>query len=171
MKSNPSQEISPTEPSQEMPEGMSASSVAEKEKHNSDQKAIVISIVLVLIALLAASVTGVWFLAQADINEVARIRDIFIIFLAIQSLFTGIALVILLIQLAQLINLLKNEVKPILESTNQTVSTLRGTTNFLSNNLVEPVIKLNEYMAGLSTFLQSVGLIKRNSKKTTPKGD
>ena len=83
----------------------------------------------------------------------ARIRDVFIIFMALEALVIGIALVILIVQLATLLNLLQNEIKPILNSTNDTVNTLRGTVTFLSDNLAEPVIKLNEYMAAVKKFI------------------
>jgi hypothetical protein len=83
-----------------------------------------------------------------------NVRDIFIIFMAFESLVIGAALVVLVIQIASLINLLQNEVKPILQSTSETVNTLRGTTEFLSENLVEPVIKLNSYLAGLRKFFE-----------------
>ena len=73
-------------------------------------------------------------------------------------LFLGIILVVLIIQLARLINLLQNDIQPILDSTNETVSTLRGTTAFLSENVVEPVIKMNEYMAGITKALAVLGL-------------
>jgi hypothetical protein len=90
--------------------------------------------------------------------EVAtNVRDIFIIFMAFESLIIGAALVVLVIQIAGLINLLQNEVKPILQSTSDTVNTLRGTTEFLSENLVEPVIKLNSYLAGLRKFFDLFG--------------
>jgi len=171
MESNTTGEKPATTPIEKKSVPLNEQPDIELEKKGTDQKKVIYGVALVFILLLAATIAGVWFLARTDVSEVARIRDIFIIFLAVESLFTGIALVILLIQLAQLINLLKNEVKPILDSTNQTVSTLRGTTSFLSDNLVEPVIKLNEYLAGLSTFLQTVGLIKRSSKKNLPKGD
>jgi amino acid permease len=65
----------------------------------------------------------------------------------------GAGLVILIVQVATLINMLQHEIKPIIESTNDTVNNLRGTTQFLSNNLVEPVMKMNEYLAGLKKFL------------------
>jgi hypothetical protein len=68
------------------------------------------------------------------------------------------------VQLARLINLLQNEIKPILDSTNETVSTLRGTTEFLGNNLVEPVIKMNEYSAGIQQALKMIGLIRGKKK-------
>jgi hypothetical protein len=86
-----------------------------------------------------------------------NVRDIFIIFMAFESLIIGAALVVLVIQIASLINLLQNEVKPILQSTSETVNTLRGTTEFLSENLVEPVIKLNSYLAGLRKFFDMFG--------------
>ena len=86
-------------------------------------------------------------------ENVGKIRDIFIIFMALESLIIGIVLVILIVQLAVLINLIQNEIKPIMQATNETVSTLKGTSTFISNNLAEPVIKLNEYMAGLKKLL------------------
>lgn len=171
MELNQASQIPTSESVQENTTNLPIQTGIQDDHLKSDQTRAIAVIVIVFLILLAATIAGVWFLARADVAEVARIRDIFIIFLAVQSLFTGIALVVLLVQLAQLINLLKNEVKPILESTNQTVSTLRGTTNFLSNNLVEPVIKLNEYLAGLTTFLQTVGLMKRSAKKNPSKGE
>jgi len=86
------------------------------------------------------------------------IRDIFIIVMALESLVIGAALIILIIQIAQLTNLLRHEIKPILDSTNETVSTVRGTTAFLSENLVDPVIKLNGYVAGLQQVLEGLRL-------------
>jgi hypothetical protein len=67
--------------------------------------------------------------------------------MALESLLIGVALVILIVQLATLINLLQNEIKPILNSTSETVNTVRGTVTFLSDNLAEPVIKINETLA------------------------
>jgi hypothetical protein len=118
--------------------------------------------VLILIGILI--VTGVVFavigLLQPD-TPTSRIRDIFIIFMAFESLLIGAALVILVIQFASLINLIQNEVKPILKSTTETVNTLRGTTAFLSENMVEPVIKLNSYLAGIKKITNLVNLKKK----------
>jgi hypothetical protein len=71
-------------------------------------------------------------------------------------LIIGIALVILITQLALLTNLLQNEIKPILKTTNETVNTLHGTVIFLSDNISEPVIKLNEYLAAIKKFFELV---------------
>ena len=72
----------------------------------------------------------------------------------------GVALIIFIVQLAKMVNLLQNEVKPILEATNETINTLKGTTEFLSENLVEPVIKLNGYVAGLKKILDLLKIFR-----------
>jgi hypothetical protein len=66
----------------------------------------------------------------------------------------------LMLQLASLTNLLQNEVKPILTATSETVNNLRGTAEFLGENVVEPVIKLNGYLAGLQRVLELMGIKK-----------
>ena len=114
------------------------------------QRLIIAGIVVVGIIILGLLVTGMVFLLNPNLTTndiVARLRDIFIILMALESLLIGLALFILIIQIARLTNLLENEVKPILDSTNETISNFRGTTKFLSDNLVEPVIKLNEMIA------------------------
>jgi len=118
-------------------------------------------IVLVGILVIALIVTGIIFLSQSSAEQTGKLRDIFIIFMALESLLIGIAIIILIIQLAILTNLIQNEVKPILNATQQTVKTLKGTTVFLSNNLVEPVMKLNEYLAGLKKVLDIIRITKK----------
>lgn len=133
-------------------------SSAESEKPN--QRKFIVLLSLIGILLIAALIFSTyWLLTNAEKTSI--IRDIFIIFLGFEFLLIGIALIILLIQLARLINLLQNEVKPILDSTNETVSTLRGTTAFLSDNLAEPVMKLNEVIASFQRLLQISGLTKK----------
>jgi hypothetical protein len=106
-------------------------------------------LIAAVVVILALVIGAAFFLFGQRAEETARIRDVFIIFMALESLIIGVALVILIIQLATLINLLQNEIKPILNSTNETVNTVRGTVTFLSDNLAEPVIKLNEYLAAV----------------------
>lgn len=119
---------------------------AENTSPTSSKLWIVILVAAIIVGLI---VTAIFFLSKADLSTTSRIRDIFIIFMAFESIVIGVALVVLVVQISTLINLLQNEVKPILKSTKETVDTLKGTTEFLSSNLVEPVIKLNGYMAGM----------------------
>lgn len=121
------------------------------------QRMTLIAVVLFGVLLLSGIVLAIIGLLQPG-APTERIRDIFIIFMALESLIIGIALIVLIVQVASLINLMQNEVKPILEATNETVNTLRGTTAFLSESLVEPVIKLNSYLSGLRRVLELLGL-------------
>jgi ABC-type sugar transport system permease subunit len=118
-----------------------------KGETEASQKKMLIWLVLVVILVLAGLAAGTIFLLRSDVGTTSHIRDIFIIFMALESFIIGLALIILIVQLATLINLLQNEIKPILNSTSETVNTLRGTATFLSDNLAEPVIKLNETVA------------------------
>lgn len=123
---------------------------AEKERQ---QRAQIIKFTIVGVVVLTIIIAAAVLLFSQRAEVTSQIRDVFIIFMALESLIIGAALIILIVQLAVLINLIQNEVKPILDATNETVNTLRGTTQFLSNNLVEPVIKLNEYLASLKKLL------------------
>jgi hypothetical protein len=120
------------------------------------QRWIIAGCVVAGLAVLAGVIWAIIYLAGNPENA-ANFRDIFIIFMAVESLIVGAALVVLILQVASLINLLQNEVRPILQATSETVHTLRGTTEFLSENLVEPVIKLNSYLAGLRKFFDLFG--------------
>ena len=103
---------------------------------------------------------AIYFLLQPA-TPTDKIRDVFIIVVALESLVIGVALIILVVQLASLINLLQNEVRPILKATTDTVNNLRGTAEFLGENVVEPVIKLNGYLAGLYRMLELMGIKKK----------
>ena len=116
------------------------------------QRQIITVVSVIAVAILAFVIVAGWYLLQPG-TETGKIRDMFLIFMALESLIIGAALVVLIIQIASLINLLNNEIKPVLEATNETIATLRGTTQFLSENLVEPVMKLNSYVAGLQKML------------------
>jgi len=88
--------------------------------------------------------------------QTETIRDIMIIVMAFESLIIGLALVLLLVQLARLTNLLRYEIRPILEATNETIGSLRGTTRFLSDNLVTPVVKANSTFAALRRAIELI---------------
>ena len=129
----------------------------EQDKQGKRTMTIVIIVAVVLLILLGVAI---FFLLQPA-TPTDKIRDIFIIVVALESLVIGVALIVLIVQLASLINLLQNEVRPILKATNDTVNNLRGTAEFLGENAVEPVIKLNGYLAGVSRMLELMGVRKK----------
>jgi hypothetical protein len=91
---------------------------------------------------------------DASAHEIAR--DVAIIVLAIESIVVGVALVFLIIQINSLIRLLRDEIKPLLDSANDTASTLRGTTTFISEKVVNPVISVTSFLSGAQGALKSI---------------
>jgi hypothetical protein len=129
---------------------------AVKQKLNREAKIKLFFLGFFALLILVGLVLGAVLLLKQEPAETSHIRDVFIIFIALESVVIGAALVILMVQLATLINLLQNEIKPILKATNETASTLRGTVEFLSNNVAEPVIKMNEYLAGIKKLVDLI---------------
>jgi flagellar basal body-associated protein FliL len=126
----------------------------------SRSKRILTFIIIGVVAVLVLLGVAIYFLLQPA-TPTDRIRDVFIIVVALESLVIGVALIVLIVQLASLINLLQNEVRPILTATNETVNNLRGTAEFLGENVVEPVIKLNGYLAGMNRVIELMGIRKK----------
>jgi len=133
---------------------------AAQRENERRQRTIIITAIIVVVLLIGGIVAAIFGLLQPN-TPTEKIRDIFIIFMALESLLIGVALIILIVQFASLINLLQNEVRPILDATNETVNHLRGTAEFLGENVVEPVIKLNGYLAGLQRMLELIGVKKK----------
>jgi len=130
------------------PEGIEKTEKIEKPAESIDEKKSSISILITILVVIGL-IVGLFFLARAEGQVVSQVRDIFIILMALMMVVIGVALVVLIIQLANLTNLLQHEIKPILHSTTDTVNTLKGTVRFLSDNVSEPVIKLNESLASI----------------------
>ncbi len=111
---------------------------------------IVVLVVGFLVALILA------FTNPGAAAGVQVVRDFFIIALALEGMLMGAALIVLVVQIARLTNLLQNEIKPILEQTNDTVRTVKGTAHFVTRNVAEPVIKASGFVAGAGAFLHQV---------------
>jgi hypothetical protein len=108
---------------------------------------VVVGVVVLL--LLAVLFVGLLvYLANNYADTILVIRDIFIIALGLMSCLSGIVLILLLISIIRLINMLEFELKPILLKTNDTLGTIRGTTVFMSENVLRPVTKASSYVAG-----------------------
>lgn len=94
------------------------------------------------------------------------VRDVAIILLAVESLIIGVLLSVLLWQLRNLSRMLEEEVKPLLDSANETVGTVRGTSTFLSDTVVSPVIQVISTVTGLRRGLRALSGIRRQDKGT-----
>jgi uncharacterized membrane protein YjgN (DUF898 family) len=121
---------------------------------------IILAFVIVIAILVGAVMAIVAMVNHPESTE--NIRDIVIVFMAAEFLFIGFVLILLVIQLARLTALIRHEVRPILDATNQTVGTIRGTTTFISDNLVTPVIKANSTIAAVKRAAEMLAFWRRS---------
>jgi hypothetical protein len=132
-----------------------------EEGESRSRALLIVGIILLLILVAGVVFASIAMIRHPDHTE--TIRDIVIIFMAVESLILGLVLIVLILQIARLSTMLQNEVKPILESTQETLSTLRGTSAFLSKNLVKPVVKVSGSISALRRALEFV--MPRRSRK------
>ncbi len=90
------------------------------------------------------------------------LRDVSIIVLAIESIVIGIVLAILLLEIRELSRLLREEIKPILDSTQETMTTVNTTSQFVGKRVSAPFVAASSLAAGLrqgvKTLRSGVGL-------------
>ncbi|MDX9992572.1 MAG: hypothetical protein RBS68_11065 [Anaerolineales bacterium] len=150
--------MQPNDTTQTNPTSLPAPAPQVASASERERRKMIITASIGAVVFVALIVLAIIFLMTTEADNTSKIRDIFIIFMALESLVIGVAMVVLIVQIASLVNLLQNEVRPMLEATQQTINTLRGTSEFLGENLVKPVIKVNAYVAGLKRLLDMVGI-------------
>lgn len=126
------------------------------------------AIVLGLLILLAAMGAAIYGLVTNP-GITASIRDVAIIALALVTLIIGLFLAVLIFQLQSLIVLLRDEIRPILASVKQTTSTVRGTTTFVSDSVVSPLITVASYGSAIRATVKLLtgGNRRGRSKKSS----
>jgi len=92
------------------------------------------------------------------------VRDVAIVLLALLSIVIGVLLALVLVQLRKLAQMLRQEIQPMLDTTNETVDTVQRTTTFVSQNLVDPLIKVQSYTTGARTALRNLFFIGRSAR-------
>lgn len=162
-------------PEKEAPEQPAADEAEAQE--NGDGRAwyfwpvagLVAIVAVFVVALLAALLIAIVADPHDAASWVGIIRDLFIIILAMEGMLMGIALIVLVLQLASLVNLLQNEIKPIVDNVTETTSTVRGTAKFMSESVVEPVLKFGAFTVGVGGVVREL-LGLRRSLRAASKG-
>lgn len=93
------------------------------------------------------------------------VRDVAILLLAFESIVIGILLALMLIQIRKLIKTLREEIAPILDTANETVHTVHRTADFVSENVIDPVVKVRSYAVGTREAIRSLLFISRKIKE------
>lgn len=137
------------------PDQAQSKSVTTKPRRlNTKALAGVIAVVLVILVI-----GGFVWMIQANATSV--VRDVFIILMAVVLLFIGVMLLALVYQMAALTRMLRDEIKPLLENVQETVNTARGTTMFVSDNVVRPMIGVAGTVAGVARVISLLGDLRR----------
>ena len=79
----------------------------------------------------------------------AIVRDIAIIFVALEILIMNGLLVVLIWQLWRLIKMIGAEIRPVIKDGQETVGTVKGSAEFVSDSFISPLIAASSRLAGL----------------------
>ncbi|MCK6627930.1 MAG: hypothetical protein L6R45_22475 [Anaerolineae bacterium] len=126
-----------------------------------DKRPLVFGIIVAVVIIILFGLLGWWLFTNPP--AAAVLRDIFIIFLGLGAfliILLLIALVVitvyLVLKINDLIQLLNREIRPVLSQLQSTVQTAQGTTVFLSEQAVKPVITTVSAVAGVQAIVRSL---------------
>jgi hypothetical protein len=88
--------------------------------------------------------------------SVETLRDVAIILLAVETIIVQVILILLLLEIKSLSKMLRDNIYPILQSADETVRTVRGTSTFVSDNVVSPVVRISSFTAGVTEALRVI---------------
>lgn len=129
---------------------------------------VLAALLLFILAVVLALTTNI----EQSGAVIRLIRDLVIIFLALEGVLIILALAVLIVQVAKLVNLLQTELKPILENTQDTLQTAKGTVQFVSQNVTEPIVKISAFLAALRILMSNLlGLRKAVQRRESESPD
>lgn len=126
------------------------------------QKAIIGGVIAAVVFI--ALIVGLYLLGGSDQSALERFRDIAVIFIVILSLVTVILLAGITAALVFLAMQIKDRVIPMLEEATGTVSRVRNTTNFVTEEAVKPLISF----AGNVSKIRQMGKTVTKGRKKPP---
>ncbi len=112
--------------------------------------------ILLIGIVIVAVCYGLYQLGGADQAPLERLRDIAVIFLVFQLLLVTVILAGIAAGLVFLILVLKDQVIPLLQELTETVKRLRGTTEFVTEEAVRPIITTAGQIAKMRAMARAV---------------
>ena len=114
------------------------------------------AIISITFLLMFVTITLLLILLVRNPQLTQLIRDLMIITLAIEALVIGIVIILATVQITKFIRLLRDDIKPILDQVNETISTVRSTANMVNDNLTGPIMKIASTLSGTIRFLKII---------------
>jgi hypothetical protein len=112
---------------------------------------------------------AVFFNVDDTSRGIQIIRDIFIIVLSLEGILIIGGLAVFVLQIARLVGLLQSEVKPVLNNTQETIQSAKGTVDFVGKNVAGPAIRVSAFLAGAGVLVRELGGIRRAIQPTPSK--
>lgn len=115
-----------------------------------------IVIVSIAVVVIAALLVAAGFFLFSRPQATAFLRDIAIIVLAFETLLVIFFLGVVTVLLIYVILTLEREIKPVLNATSETVYTVRGTTTFVSDTVVSPIMSVASAVGAVKGAAQAI---------------
>ncbi len=142
-------------------------------KEGLQEKKLILYAVIAVVVILVLVIGGIVLMARHP-QATATVRDIAIVFVAVMTFFIGVAVLVLLVQLTILVKVLREEIAPMMAALQETLATVRGTTAFVSESVVSPVVKAASFAAGVKRVAGNVlgfaRAVKRGQSKSATGG-
>jgi hypothetical protein len=122
---------------------------------------------LATLVIFIAIVVGLYLLGDSDQSALERLRDIAIIFIVLTSAITVVLLVGITVALLFLSIQIKDKVIPLLEEATGTVKRVRGTTSFMTEEAIKPILTVAGSYSRLRTMTKTVTGKRKKPPKVT----
>src|SRR3954467_4791820 len=127
---------------------------------------ILIGVVAILVIIAALLPIGIGIFGT--VNDALRMQAIAVAYVSAFSCVGAILFVVVVALLALLVYQVQGHIVPLLEKATDTMDTVKGTTTFVSESVVTPIIKVAGAAAGARAMVQT--LMRRDSEAGTKAG-
>jgi hypothetical protein len=99
--------------------------------------------------------------APVNAPRIQVIREVLTTILLLLSIVVITALALLILQIIRLVSTIRHETKPILDTTRETLIGAKGSVEFVSKHVSEPIIRFTAWSSGLWLLIRDLGGIRR----------
>ncbi len=124
----------------------------------------VIVIAAIAIVALVALLVGAGLFLYSRPQATTFLRDVAIIILALETLVVIFFLGVMTILLIYVLLTLEREIKPVLNAASETVYTVRGTTTFVSDTVVSPIMTAASIVGAVKGAAQAIAGLRSKSR-------
>lgn len=124
----------------------------------------VIVIVSIAVVAIVALLVGAGFFLYSRPQATTFLRDVAIIILAFETLVVIFFLGVMTVLLIYVLLTLEREIKPVLNAASETVYTVRGTTTFVSDTVVSPIMTAASIVGAVKGAAQAIAGLRPKSR-------